>query len=437
MIHKIQKPTRKAIYVCISFLLFSLTPLWAQFNSLRCTYYHRGECLPEDFVKHAKKYNYNYIIAEFHFRDVDHPSDSICSDIRNALKIVARNGMRLIPKIQLNSGWSAHWRHVRDHENKNIQMNLIRAKSRSQKNLSWWGCPSFAPDSSGLDKSFENVIKKIVSMYQVSNVSFPLEYIHLGGDEPMFYTYMHIGGVVPGEHGDNKAGKWYIEENNRHISEKDRTWIKDFLGTEIYTDKNISYACQALFIRSYLTKVRILKKHLPDAKILIYADMLDSSMNGPNKYITSFQSARSKTPYCLSQFIPEKSDGIGSLPGLTKQEKKLFRNNVICLPWNYNGLREYAGVAPVREDYDTFKSFSYFAKNGLKFIYTFELIPASGSLPPSQQRLKQMKEFVETASLFKKNCLGYNATHWSADWDNPDHKACFLTMEELSKANSK
>ena len=46
-----------------------------------------------------------------------------------------------------------------------------------------------------------------------------------------------------------------------------------------------------------------------------------------------------------------------------------------------------------------------------------------------------MFEFVNTAKLFKGSCLGYNAAHWGANWDNPKHSDCFRTIEELYKTN--
>lgn len=422
----------------LSFLsLFFLIPtyLFAQLNSIRIAYYHRGENLDSSFVIRAKKSNYNYILAEFHFSDVSNPMEKIGSEIERAFEITERSKMRLVPKIQINSGWSSHWKCVRDHDNHEIEMNLIKAHDgNTPVRFTGWGCPSFAPDSNGIDKSFEDLIKTIVLAHDSANVSYPLEFIHLGHDEPAFYAYMHIGGVTPGKHGKNAPGSWYISDKDREYSQKDRDWIKIFLGTEKYTDENISLAFQALLVNSLYRKVKTIKKHVSTTRVIIYADAWDPCMGGINSFLTSFQRKGRNKEYCVAQLVPDTSTGIATLPGLTEKEKTFFHKNVILSPWNYDGMRAFAGVHPVKEDYDTYKTFSYFSKNGFKFIYTFELIPKERGWPPAKWRLRQMNEYINTAKLFKQDCLGYNAAHWGANWDNPKDKDCFRGMEELYKA---
>ena len=124
----------------------------AQNNSIRIAYYHKGDELNSSFIIHVKKFNYNYILTEFFFKDVTNPMEKIGSEIKRAFKITSQYNMRLIPKIQINSGWCSHWKRVRDNDNHFIEMNLILAKNRKQKKLGRWGCPSFAPDSNGIDK---------------------------------------------------------------------------------------------------------------------------------------------------------------------------------------------------------------------------------------------------------------------------------------------
>lgn len=407
----------------------------AQNNIIRIAYYYKGDKLNSTFIMQAKKYHYNYILTEFFFRDVTNPMEKICSEIKRAFKITGQYNIRLIPKIQLNSGWCSHWRHVRNNDNNQIEMNLIHAKNRKQKKLHLWGCPSFAPDSNGIDKSFEDLIKTIILAYDSANVSYPLEFINIGFGEPSFYEYMHIGGVTLGKQGKNKPGKWYISDDKREFSQKDRDWIKSFLSTDNFTDKNISLAFQALIVNSLYRKVRTIKNHNANIKVMIYADAWDPCMGGINTFRTSFKHKDSNNKYCISQLVPDTSEGIASLPGLKEEEKKFLRENIILLPWNYNGRRAKQGINIADEDYDTYKTFSYFSKNGFKFIYTFELLSKNQSWPPDRKKLNQMYEFVNMAKLFKKNCLGYNAAHWGAEWGNPKHKDCFRTMEELYNAN--
>ena len=422
------------LIITFSITLFNYT-LFAQFNSIRIAYYAKGEKLDSNFVIHAKKYKYDYIVGEFHFNSVPDPIQKMGSDIRNGFKITNQYNMKLIPKIQINSRWSSHWRHVRDNDNNLIEMNLIWGKIKRQKKMYLWGCPSFAPDSNGIDKSFDDLINAIVSAHDSANTSYPIQFIHLGSDEPTFYKYSLPGGVCPGKHGINILGSWYISDKEREFSQKDRDWIKNIIGSEKYTDKNISLAFQALIVRSLYQKTKTIKKYLPEAKVMIYADAWDPCMNGANSFITPFKCKGNKNSNCIMQLIPDTSKGIATLPGLTDEEKNFFRENVILLPWNYSGKRAFEGVRPVLEDYNTYKTFSYFSKNGFKFIYTFELVHTRRTWPPAKNRINQMYEFVNTAKLFKQNCLGYTAAHWAADWDNPKHKDCFRTMEELYNAN--
>lgn len=424
------------LLIIFSIFLFN-SNLPAQLSTIRIAYYPKGERLDSGFIIHARKYKYQYIAAEFRFKNVAKPMEKIYSEINYAYKITDQNNTRLIPKIQINSCWSSHWRHVRDNDNQQMEINFFLGKLRKQIKLRWWGCPSFAPDSIGIDKSFEDLVKTIVSAHDSANTNYPLEFIHLGHDEPTFYKYMLIGGVCPGKHGINILGSWYISDKEREFSQKDRNWIKAFIGSENYTDENISLAFQALIINSLYRKVKTIKKYSPKTKVMIYADAWDPCMNGINSFRTSFKRKKGRDEYCVAQLVPDTSKGIATLPGLTDEEKKFLRENVILLPWNYYGVRAYAGINPVREDYDTYKTFSYLAKNDFKFIYTFELLSKNQSWPPDKRRTNQMYEFVNTAQLFKKNCLGYMAAHWDAKWDNPKHKDCFRTMEELYKTNQK
>ncbi len=422
--------------VFLLLVLFITSQLFGQYNSVRVAYNHNGPGIDSGFVLHAKKFHYNYIIGEYHFRDVSNPTKRIAKDMKKPFKLVNSLGLQLIPKIQLNSSWSSHWKRVLDNENNTIEMNLVWAHNRSKPpKMKWWGCPSFAPDSFGIDKSFDDLIREIISVYNSCGIDHPLQYVHLGHDEPAFYEYSLFGGITPGVHGKDRPGSPYISSSPRMNSKKDRAWIKNFIKTNRYTDKNISIALQALFIRSLYTKVKIIKKHSPHTKVMIYGDAFDPCMGGANTFLSSFIKQYSPEKYCETKFIPDTSTGIAKLPGLSEDEKRFFRENVILLPWNYGGTRAYAGVKPVREDYNTLKTFSYLKNNGLKFIYTFELIPKSRSWPPDKKRLNQMYEFVNTSKQFQKNCLGYNAVHWGANWDNSKHRDCFRTMEELYKAN--
>jgi hypothetical protein len=426
----------KNIYLILLLNFVTTTQLFGEYNSVRVAYNYNGPILDSSFVLYAKKFNYNFIIGEFHFRDVSNPTKRIARDMKKPFKLINRLGLQLIPKIQINSSWSSNWKYVYDNENGDIEMNLVWAHNRSRPvDMRWWGCPSFAPDSLGIDKSFEDLIREIISVYDSCGFDYPLKYIHLGHDEPAYYEYLFLGGIIPGEHGEDKPGSPFIARSPRMFSKRDRDWVKNFVKTTKYTDKNISVTFQALFIRSLYTKVRLVKKYSPHTKVMIYGDVFDPCMGGVNTFLSSFVKQYNPKKYCEVQFVPDTSTGIAKLPGLSEEEKRFVRKNVILLPWNYNGKRTYAGVNPVREDYNTLKTFSYLKKNGFKFIYTFELIPKERSWPPDKNNLNQMYEFVTTAKLFPKNCLGYNAVHWGADWDNPKHRNCFKTMEELYKAN--
>ena len=316
-------------------------------------------------------------------------------------------------------------------------MNLIYAKNTSGNTVSAWGCPSFAPDNKGIDKSFRELIKAIIDAHKNAKATYPLEFFHLGCDEPAFYDFSFIGGIQPGEHGKNQPGSFYIPDTKREFSQLDRDWIISYLdpGT-VYSDSTISLACQALMVRSLFEKINTITTLIPQAKILIYADPWDpSSTGGLLWFQSSFKKSNTADQYCFIQTVPDTSLGIIKLPGLSKEEKRLFKKHCILLPWNYSGRVKVQKKPKKYVDYNTLKTFTYFASNSFSFIYTFELLSINQTWPPDTRRVSQMNEFINTAELFKQNCYGYNAVHWGARWNMPKHRDCFRTIEELSKAN--
>jgi hypothetical protein len=182
--------TKFLLSICLFCLTASaVTYNLMQYNTIRVAYYGNGEDmgngLVDEFLQKAKDNKYNYVLAEFAMnRGRNSTILAKKEDFLRAFKKADDFGLRLIPLIQVGSCWSHHWRHAQVNWNTNIKMTRISS------NIGDFGCPSFSADTAGFDQTFIEMLKQIRNAHKEAKVKYPLEFIHLGHDEPAFYTRM-------------------------------------------------------------------------------------------------------------------------------------------------------------------------------------------------------------------------------------------------------
>jgi hypothetical protein len=411
-----------------------------EYNSMRLAYYYNGEELAEGladgYLERAAKANYNYVSAEFHLdTDENNPGISAKKDeLRKAFLRIHRYGMRMIPVIQLGSKWSLHWTAA---NNPNIQMNRYHDGNRS------WGCPSFANHPEGIDASFEELLGIIKEAFEEADLPYDLEFIDLGHDEPVDDGYLLIGGVP-----DAVAGP---EDTFAQI---DRDFI--LARVERYGD-DVSTAFQTLVVDELYRRVTQVQRIIgPHARILVYGDLWDPQANGGIEKETFLvkkeefcYDLEAKQIDCEGDGVDRKAiemvnqhskmtPGIGALPGLTEPQKSTFRDGVILRPWCYYDVWPFGGDPDGNGNYDADLSFSYFAKHGLKFVYTSVHHEKPENVSYTEGELRAMNKYVTASRLFPDFCYGYAAAPWEAKWqDPPGTLKIFDTLEELYELNKR
>jgi hypothetical protein len=409
-----------------------------EYNSLRLAYYLHGEelatGLANGYLERAARAQYNYLIAEFHL-DSDESNPGISAkkeEFRKAFLLAHEHGMRMIPKIQLGSKWSLHWTAT---NNPHIQMNRYHDGQRI------WGCPSFAYDPDGIDASFEELLTVIREAFIEANLPYDLEFIDLGHDEPVDDGYLLIGGVP-----DSVAGP---EDSFAQI---DREFILDRVNNH---GDDVSTAFQTLVVNELFRRVGQVQRILgPETRILVYGDLWDPEANGgieKRTFLTKeeeicYDHAARKVA-CDSDEMDRRAiemviqhsqmtPGIGSLPGLTDDQKTIFRNGVILRPWCYYDAWPFGGDPDGDGKYNAEASFSYLAKHGFKFVFTSVHHEKPSDKAYTEGELRAMTKYVKASRLFRDSCYGYAAAPWEARWqDPPDTLEIFDTLEELYELN--
>jgi hypothetical protein len=105
-------------------------------------------------------------------------------------------------------------------------------------------------------------------------------------------------------------------------------------------------------------------------------------------------------------------------------------------PWCYYDVWPFGGDPDGNGNYDAETSFAYFAKHGLKFIYTSVHYERPSDVSYSEGEARAMNKFAAASRLFRENCLGYAAAPWETRWkDPPETPRIFDTLEELYELN--
>lgn len=410
-----------------------------QYNTLRCATILNGEALsgfyPNNdvgpFLERAKNSKYNYILAGFSV-DVGRNTSLLTKkeDFKRAFKKVDEYGLRMIPMIGMGGQWATHWLYAKQNWNSKIQMVWVEATEKIAGGTiveSEWACPSYKEDAEGFDKTFIEFLQMICDAHREAGVSYPLEFIHLGHDEPALYCQrLLIGSCKTGVFG--KTNQFNVTRVLTEVS-ADKSYILSFSTTQR------GVAVSKLIVSELYRRTQQVKTYLgSNVRILIYGDYWDPQMNGTTRPQELW------TGQIINPLNPSNlSNSIGTLPGLTDLQKAEFRDKVIICPWNYkidydpDGDKDSQGIG-----YHTDKTFQYLSNNKLKFIYVHEITPGN-VLPYDPLRTAQAQAFYNTSKNFKQYCLGYNAAaFWGWEYPEPSGSTpfkCFESIEYLYGLN--
>jgi hypothetical protein len=372
----------------ILFMLLLLSTInYAQvnlpFNSLRIAYYACNattDVIPEGFLLRAKAAGYTHVLAEYQitlhqseWSNGYYVGSSMRNGLTNAFKRVNSYGMKLIPEFQSGSYWSGHWAAT---NNPNIQWEYIDYGSGNVQRST---TPVFAPNPSGMDLSFEQLINMINDAFNATNMNYSLDYIHIGHDEP-FYNNGSTSGLAVGR------------------SDLDQNWI----ATHPATLQNTSI--QLLMADEISRRVNAIKTKIPSACVLIYGDAWDPEQNGG----------------------PFNTANVINAPAVQNSSVK---NNLIVIPWQYD---QYYGS----NDYNSQTAFNHFSNSGIAFLFGSAL--TDGNAFPSLSRFNQISEYILTSQLptYRNRMAGFVVFNWGGVWDNSksiyNQMQCFNGLEHVS-----
>ncbi len=382
------------------------------YNSIRIAYFQRGDALgrgeADSFLIRAKNAQYNYILTPFYLQ----PGDTddyivIKSNFTRALQRADAFGLRLIPEIHMGDAHSDHWNNARLW-NPNIRMVRFRALDGK------YGCPSFANDPTGIDWTFVELCEALRDAFKQAAVSYPLEFFHVGHNEPTYYNRLIIGSCKTGKGMSSpycgERQSWDIKTATETCA-IDCNFINRFNGSK-------SEAVQSLVVGEVFRRMNQVQKVFgTKTKLMIFADMWDPM-------------------YFYQTVITWKNDtvrtapGILSLPGLPDDSARArFRRNVILMPWTF---QECAGPDSSGH-YDAAATFSAFAANGFNFVYTQAFHTGRDQL--EVEDVGMTRNWHDAALRFRQNCLGYAAVSWIFRYTHPPSPA-FNIIESLYRANA-
>ncbi len=390
-------------------------------NSIRALYCNNGQ-LCDALIERAFKNRYNYAIVEFDFRITDNivgnkdVYNNLGNDVKNACVLLSKREMRLIPMFQMSSQWSLGWKTLRDFENPDIGINSITCNRENPQlvtnaicnytdNLSTVneGSNSWAPEPNGVDKSIIEVFDAIKQGFSDANVNYPLEFIHIGHDEPQFLNWCIIAGI------GSECETAYPYKGNLARGESSQADI-NYIQTKINAGLSTQSAYQMLLADELYRRVSQAEQvYGTNVKIMIYGDSYDNQSWGG-------------VPLWIQKGYGDKItlSGAIDLPGLTESQKSKVKERIIPILWNYHGKVERADNPLdflTRSDYNSNEAINRFVSRGFKVMYC-------GALQNGNDSKNQIKEYSSTSHNYRNNCLGYCAAAWVDTYDPnlPDNK---------------
>jgi len=414
---------------CIIFIIcLCLSRLCAQtYNNIRVAYIHGGyggsgsdSRIPTGFYKRAQANGFNYVLVEYSL-DSSMWSNGKYIDtlgktgLQKGLEdeFIAANkyGLKLIPLFQTSNIHAGQWGQVK---NPNIQWQMLPSNIDTTIHNQFDNkIPSFAPDPSGFDNSFNQLLYVIYRAFNKAKARKTpdsltyknLDYIHFGADESI--AQFSINGIR----------KTVVMAG---LCQRDRDWLisKGYgKGTNATPQSRII----ALLGSNIKNKVNMIKaagiKYGHNTQALYYGDMLDPNHLGGTDSLYSF--------FDLFSTSSDNTTKIKTYGLASNRYVNEIKNSSIVVQWNYDQKNGYSE----KNDYDTDSTFRYFTHNGLRFLHGNEITHADN--PIGGSRLHQLVEqaVVGADPKFNNYARGFVSFHWCPYAEN---RLAYKTMEFLS-----
>lgn len=408
------------------------------YNAIRMAYYGDAEQIAaaatrpdpaiDDFLSAVVRLDYNYILAEFNFNrgatagTGNATAANKLRDFRDAFRKTAEYGLRLIPLIQVGSRHSVHWRHLQLHgPYEQIGFSRVLAGEHNREGAVQTvelGVPSYSEEPEGMDRAFVDMMLALRDAHTESGVGYPLEFVHLGHDEPELTLSAVTESVLLIGEAAKTVRDCGVEK--RGICRVLNTCASDV--TALYGDTvQTENALQELIVGEVHRRVVQVRSAFGDdrIKVMIWADMWDEQNTGGKDILLRDGSTTVRT-------APQ----ILALPGLSSSQRNELRDGLILVAWRNGNNTVYPGGTKDMSPYDdgVFHAeylFDQFRDAGLRFMYVHEATP-DGSRDGN--RLRQAREWYSSAKLprFRGWYVGYGAVHWCGRWKAPP--SCFSTM---------
>lgn len=359
-----------------------------------------GMTIPSDFLDRARQNGYNYILAHFgfytfHWSVNGSYNASFVNEMKAAFLAVDAKGMRLIPLFQFGTKHASEGlRTVNTH----ISWNIVGTGPCPGK--APVACPAtlnfshaFAadpPGTQGVDHTYKQLLTGIKAGFDAAKLRYPLEYVHLGHDEPTSGWGLHPQDTVGTP--PHRLDDTLILGN----SPVDSLFLASIIGKDT-TQAKTEYAFESLLADELSRRVRQADSILGhDVKIMVWGDAYDPQHAGGIPMPQLFNDKRVRTRGAILR-VPASQ-----------------RPRLVLMPWMYPSL-DYPYWQG--NDYNTDSTFEYFKGAGYTFVYAHEV---GDSLAVSPWQRLQLSEEIATAAkpAYRSHNAGFCSVHWRG-WTRP------------------
>ena len=228
---------------------------------------------PEGICDYLKSNGFNYVCVEFSVPPNGRPNEADTTYMKIWFNAAGAHGIRVIPYYGLVSGSDHSWGTTR-FTNWGIQNNWYQNPLYPYWAPEMLGTPEFASNpAGGMDSAFSKLLTGLQTAHahatqyvNKNGTKIPIEYIHIAHDEFAFGwpEAISIGGQQPSGH----AGETFAQV--------DRTYIDN----ELANGSTLDLAIQKLICNEVNRKFKLVLKHFPSTKVLIWGDAFDPQHNG-------------------------------------------------------------------------------------------------------------------------------------------------------------